>query len=68
MDTSRPCRYDFLFVTPDVLVASIHYLYREVVGAPVTLSDHALVVADVEARSGKGLPAGAQGPATIEWE
>ena len=37
-----PCRYDFIYVSPDVIVRDVTYLYEEAVEAG---SDHALVVA-----------------------
>lgn len=39
------CRYDFIFVTPDILVHSVEYLYKESIQAG---SDHAIVVAELE--------------------
>lgn len=39
------CRYDFIYVTPDIKVKSVEYLYEESVKAG---SDHALVVAELE--------------------
>jgi exonuclease III len=40
-----PCRYDFIYTTPDFVVKNVSYLYDEAVEAG---SDHALVVADLE--------------------
>ena len=39
------CRYDFIYITPDIKVKSIEYLYEESVKAG---SDHALVVGELE--------------------
>lgn len=39
-----PCRYDFIYITPDFAVSGIRYLYEEAIQAG---SDHALVVADL---------------------
>ena len=43
-DRGVPCRYDFIYVTPDFTVSHVDYLYREAIEAG---SDHALVVADL---------------------
>ena len=48
-DVAKPCRYDFVLVSPDINVTSVQYLYNEAVAAG---SDHAMVVADL------GLPDG----------
>jgi hypothetical protein len=39
-----PCRYDFIYITPDFEVSEVRYLYEEAIQAG---SDHALVVADL---------------------
>ena len=39
-----PCRYDFIYITPDFAVSEVHYLYEEAILAG---SDHAVVVADL---------------------
>lgn len=39
-----PCRYDFIYITPDFGVSEVRYLYEEAIQAG---SDHALVVADL---------------------
>jgi endonuclease/exonuclease/phosphatase family metal-dependent hydrolase len=39
-----PCRYDFIYITPDFVVSEVRYLYEEAIQAG---SDHALVVADL---------------------
>ncbi len=39
-----PCRYDFIYITPDFSVSQIHYLYDEAISAE---SDHAAVVSDL---------------------
>ena len=39
-----PCRYDFIYITPDFEVSEVRYLYEEAIQAG---SDHALVVADM---------------------
>ena len=39
-----PCRYDFIYVTPDFTVSNVNYLYREAIEVG---SDHALVIADL---------------------
>lgn len=43
--TSVPCRYDFIYTTPDISVSQIRYLYEEAIKAG---SDHAVVVADLK--------------------
>lgn len=42
--SSIPCRYDFIYVTPDFTVTKVDYLYCEALEAG---SDHALVVAEL---------------------
>jgi endonuclease/exonuclease/phosphatase family metal-dependent hydrolase len=39
-----PCRYDFIYITPDFATTEVRYLYNEAMQAG---SDHALVVADL---------------------
>jgi endonuclease/exonuclease/phosphatase family metal-dependent hydrolase len=39
-----PCRYDFIYATPDIGVTNVDYYYDE----KKLLSDHAIVVADLE--------------------
>jgi endonuclease/exonuclease/phosphatase family metal-dependent hydrolase len=39
-----PCRYDFIYITPDFSVSQIQYLYDEAINAG---SDHAMVVSDL---------------------
>jgi endonuclease/exonuclease/phosphatase family metal-dependent hydrolase len=39
-----PCRYDFIYITPDFSVSQVHYLYDEAISAG---SDHAAVVSDL---------------------
>src|SRR5258705_9970727 len=39
-----PCRYDFIYITPDFSVSQIHYLYDEAISAG---SDHAMVMSDL---------------------
>lgn len=43
------CRYDFIYITPDIKVKNVEYLYEESVKAG---SDHALVFADLEVPDG----------------
>jgi endonuclease/exonuclease/phosphatase family metal-dependent hydrolase len=44
-DKSIPCRYDFIYVTPDIEVHNAQYYYEEAISAG---SDHALVMAELE--------------------
>lgn len=39
-----PCRYDFIYITPDFSVSQVRYLYDEAIEAG---SDHAMVVSDL---------------------
>jgi endonuclease/exonuclease/phosphatase family metal-dependent hydrolase len=41
---SVPCRYDFIYITPDFSVSQIHYLYEDAIRAG---SDHAVVISDL---------------------
>jgi hypothetical protein len=39
------CRYDFIYVTPDIRVHHVDYMFDEAIRS---VSDHALVIADLE--------------------